>query len=136
MLFRSLATVLTPNVPEAEMLLGRRLADTAELKRAVADLRSRGPGAIVLKGGHFENISATVRDYYADTRGSLEFTHRRLAYDARGTGCTLASAIAAGLARKFTLRRAVIDAEKYLQTCYRHALPIGRAKSRALAHFG
>lgn len=129
-----LATIVTPNLPEAEALLACRLTDSTRIDDAAAELRRHGARAVLLKGGHVDSRASTVRDFYADARGTLEFAHRRLPFSARGTGCTLASAIAAGLARKMPLRRAVREAESYLQECYRHAVPVGRGSARALAH--
>ena len=128
-----LASVVTPNVPEAEILLARSLADAAGLREAATELLRHGAGAVLLKGGHFGGQTPAVYDYFADARGIVRFAHPRLPIAARGTGCTLASAIAAGLAKKLSARRAVRQAEDYLQACYRHATPIGRGTAYVLA---
>ncbi len=102
--------VLTPNIPEAQALLGGGPADAQALLRA-------GPRAVLLKGGH---LSGAPVDLLVTAEGSEEFTAPRIASKARGTGCRLASAIAAGLARGLPLREAVIAARalvrEHLQT--------------------
>ena len=123
-----LATLLTPNLPEAEILLGRRIRDRV---RAAQDLRALGPHAVLLKGGH--GRGSDVRDVLTDARGVTEFRHPRLPIHARGTGCALASAIAAGLARGRSLRAAVADAEAFLQHALAASFPITRGSVRILS---
>jgi hydroxymethylpyrimidine/phosphomethylpyrimidine kinase len=91
--------LLTPNIPEAQALSGGP-PDAASLLR-------QGPAAVLLKGGHLEGDPA---DVLATASGTEVFTAPRIAARARGTGCRLASAIAAGLARGLPLREAVIAA--------------------------
>jgi hydroxymethylpyrimidine/phosphomethylpyrimidine kinase len=125
--------ILTPNLPEAEMLLGRSLADADDRRDAAFDLLTLGPQSVLLKGGHAKG--GKVYDYFVDAnrtkRGapSLQtFTNPRLPIQARGTGCTLASAIAAGLARGLTREAGVAAAERYLQRCMRRAYRPGRGR--------
>jgi hydroxymethylpyrimidine/phosphomethylpyrimidine kinase len=125
-----LATLLTPNVPEAETLLGRRLRGPTDLVGAAQDLLATGARAILLKGGHLRG--PRIRDVLVDGESVTEFEHARLPAAARGTGCTLASAIAAGLARRMELRQAVQEAERFLQAAMRGAYRPGRGKRRAL----
>ena len=128
-----LAQLLTPNVPEAEALLGRSIHGPADLHDAAQELRSLGADSVLLKGGHLHG-SATVRDCFVDNAGQLEFTHRRRKYSVRGTGCTLASAAAANLALGLPMRDAVARAEQYLQQAFRLARRTGRGTSRILHH--
>lgn len=125
-----LADVLTPNVPEAELLLGRRLRRAADLPHAARDLLATGAGAILLKGGHLRG--AIVRDWLADASDTVEFAHDRLNVRARGTGCSLSAAIAAHLALGSTLAEAVRQAERFLQAAMRHAYAPARGPRRAL----
>lgn len=120
-----LATLLTPNLPEAQILLGRRIADPV---RAAHDLLALGARAVLLKGGH--GRGSRVRDVLADARGIAEFVHPRLAVRVRGTGCALASAIAAGLARGRSLRAAVADAENFLQRALAQSYRAGAGSIR------
>ena len=111
------ATLLTPNLPEAEALLGRPIHDPQE---AATALLAQGPGAVLLKGGHGEG--PTLQDILATPTGTEIFEFRRI--DTRhthGTGCTLASAIATGLAQGLTLHAAVTRALAYVQAAIRAA---------------
>lgn len=128
-----LAAVLTPNVPEAEALLGRPLRRAADLEPAARDLLQFGPRAVLLKGGHLRG--AVVCDVLVEARSQARlFTHARLPIAARGTGCTLAAAIAAGLALGLDRAGAVARAERYLQRCMRRAYRAGRGRRLALEH--
>jgi hydroxymethylpyrimidine/phosphomethylpyrimidine kinase len=127
-----LADLLTPNVPEAETLLGRPIRRTADLVPAARDLLGVGPRAVLLKGGHLRGRA--VRDVLVDATSVHEFSHARLPFGVRGTGCTLASAVACGLAHGRDVRTAVRDAEAFLQTAMRRAYRPGRSMQRALEH--
>jgi hydroxymethylpyrimidine/phosphomethylpyrimidine kinase len=127
-----LADLLTPNVPEAEVILGRRIRRVEDLPHAARDLLETGARAVLLKGGHLRG--GTVRDVLTDLRTTAQFTHARLTVAVRGTGCTLSSAVACGLAQGFDLARAVGQAENYLQTCLRRAYRPGRGSRAALGH--
>ncbi|MBW6396211.1 bifunctional hydroxymethylpyrimidine kinase/phosphomethylpyrimidine kinase [Roseomonas sp. HJA6] len=109
-----LATVITPNLPEAEVLTGRPIRDVPAMREAAAALRGLGVPAVLLKGGHLEGNEVT--DLLVTADGAEEFVAPRI--DTRhthGTGCTLASAIAAGLAQGMSLRDAVQRARAYVR---------------------
>ena len=109
-----LATVITPNLPEAEVLVGRPIRDVAGMRDAAAALRALGVPAVLLKGGHLEGD--VVTDLLVTAEGVEEFTSARIATrHTHGTGCTLASAIAAGLAQGMPLRDAVVRARAYVR---------------------
>ena len=109
-----LATVITPNLPEAEVLVGRPIRDVADMRDAAAALRALGVPAVLLKGGHLEGD--VVTDLLVTAEGVEEFTSARIATrHTHGTGCTLASAIAAGLAQGMSLRDAVVRARAYVR---------------------
>jgi hydroxymethylpyrimidine/phosphomethylpyrimidine kinase len=128
-----LASVLTPNIPEAEALLDRRIATAADASRALSDLLALGPKAVLLKGGHLEEGDAVI-DRYADAGARANFEHPRLPLTAHGTGCTFAAAVAAYLAREIppadACRRASDFVGESLQGGYRP----GRADMVVLAH--
>jgi hydroxymethylpyrimidine kinase/phosphomethylpyrimidine kinase/thiamine-phosphate diphosphorylase len=107
-------TLLTPNIPETEQLLGYRLDDAETMVRAAAELRSWGLGAVLIKGGHSK--AATPADYFDDGKRPFWLQGRRVPRDYRGTGCTLAAAISAQLSKGLSLREAVITAHGYLQS--------------------
>lgn len=129
-----LSTLLTPNIPEAEMLLGRTIGDADAADAALAALRDLGAQAVLLKGGHLDE-GDTIVDRYDDGRTDAEFIHGRLAIDAHGTGCTLASAIAANLCRGLNLLTACEASIDYVH----RALALGHAPGRGevvvLDHF-
>ncbi len=109
-----LATVLTPNLPEAGDLLGRTLSDLPEdMREAAAALHALGPKYVLVKGGH--GSGPEVVDVLHDGRRFDEFSAVRIATrNTHGTGCTLSSAIAALLPQRSTVADAVRDAHDYL----------------------
>jgi hydroxymethylpyrimidine/phosphomethylpyrimidine kinase len=116
-----LAALLTPNVREAELLSGILVHDRASMEHAAAAL---GPRPVLVKGGHLPG--ETVVDVLASEAGITWFEEPRLPGPPRhGTGCTLASAIAAGLAQGMTLLDAVRRARAYLQAAIATAPAIG-----------
>jgi hydroxymethylpyrimidine/phosphomethylpyrimidine kinase len=119
-----LATVVTPNLPEAEALTGQSIVTEADMRVAVSALLALGVPNVMLKGGHLE--SSTVTDILAGRDGIEAFSAPRI--DSRhthGTGCTLASAIAIGLAQRMTLRDAVIRARAYVRAAMLSAPALG-----------
>ncbi len=126
-----LTELLTPNLPEAEALLGRRLRSDRDMRAAGKDLLALGASAVLLKGGHSKG--RVVRDYLFSGESVTVFSHSRLPWSVRGTGCTLASAIAAGLASNLPLHDAVARAEQFLQREMRRAYRAGRGGMRAMS---
>jgi hydroxymethylpyrimidine/phosphomethylpyrimidine kinase len=108
------ATVLTPNIPEAAALLEATPAtSTAEIIGQGRALCARGAAAVLMKGGHASGERAT--DWLVTAEGGVhEFSAPRLAARRRGTGCALASAIAAGLAADMTLELACRRAKEHV----------------------
>jgi hydroxymethylpyrimidine/phosphomethylpyrimidine kinase len=119
-----LAAVLTPNLPEAEVLVGRVLADDAAIRDAARRIVDLGPRAVLMKGGH--RPGETVDDLLFDGERFLELPGVRVhTMSTHGTGCTLSAAIAAGLARGLPLLEAVTQAKAYLSEALRQARPLG-----------
>ena len=119
-----LCTIVTPNVPEAEVLTGREIVTDEDARRAAEEIVGLGAGAVVVKGGHRAGADAVDILYdgstfqvYSAPRVDTTSTH--------GTGCTFASAIAAYLARGEPLAEAVGHAKEYLTEALRRAYPIG-----------
>ncbi len=109
-----LAALLTPNVPEAEVLGGMEIADLAAMHAAALALLTLGVPAVLLKGGHLPGDE--VVDVLATECGVTEFRRPRIATrHTHGTGCTLSSAIAVGLAQGLVLEAAVDRARAYVQ---------------------
>ena len=118
------AALLTPNLPEAEALLGVGISGPAAMDAAAMALRGLGPAAVLLKGGHGEG--AVVLDVLADADGIRHFRSPRIeTRHTHGTGCTLASAIAVGIAQGMPLRQAVARARDYVLEAIRRAPGFG-----------
>ncbi|HJU27386.1 MAG TPA: PfkB family carbohydrate kinase, partial [Rhodanobacteraceae bacterium] len=126
-----LADVLTPNLPEAEALTGIAIRNARDGERVAAKLRAFGAQAVLLKGGH--GRGREVVDRWFDARGSFEVRHRRLPFDAHGTGCTLSAALAAGLANSMSPRTAARRAIAFVQRALQHAYTPGMTPLRVLA---
>jgi len=128
-----LATVVTPNIAEAQALTGidvRTLAHALEAAKRILDY---GPRAVVVKGGHLGGTDAV--DLLYDGTSTLEFSAPRSAHSSvHGTGCAFASAIAAGLALGDDLPAAVQRAKTYVAGAITHSFEIG-AGARLLDHF-
>jgi len=120
-----IASVITPNLPEAESLTGMRITDKNEMVAAAQMLLTVGSTAVLLKGGHLPG--PTVRDVLV-TADAVEIfeTPRIDTKHTHGTGCTLASAIAAGLAQGMDLCPAVERARAYVYEALRTAPGLGR----------
>ena len=119
-----LATVVTPNLPEAEALVGHPVATDDEARKAAEEIAALGAKAVVVKGGHAESPDAI--DLLFDGRGFREYVAPRVdTTSTHGTGCTFASAIAAYLALGEPLEEAVGRAKEYLTEALRRAYPIG-----------
>lgn len=127
-----LADILTPNLPEAEALLGQPIRTSAQYDAAGEALLALGAGAVLLKGGHARG--SVVVDRYYDARGVLELRHPRLPLEGHGTGCTLASAIAAELACGHSPRSAVRRAATYVHRALLHGYRPGGGMAHVLRH--
>ena len=119
------AWLLTPNVPEAEALTGLGIASLDDQRRAGEALLARGARAVLMKGGHLHGERVT--DLLLTPQGETLFESARLeTRHTHGTGCTLASACAAGLAQGLTLEAAVARAWAYVQEAIARAPGLGR----------
>jgi hydroxymethylpyrimidine/phosphomethylpyrimidine kinase len=119
-----LADVVTPNIPEAEALLGRTLRTYLQIHEAAREIHKMGPGNVVITGGHREG--ETVVDVLFDGREIHEFSGPRIhTTSTHGTGCTFASAIAARMALGASVPEAVGVARGYLEGALRNAYPVG-----------
>ena len=129
-----MADLLTPNIPEAELLLGRRIPDAAGAEAALDALLATGARAVLLKGGHLDEGDAVV-DRYADAGVRTAFRGPRLQVDGHGTGCTLASAIAANLCRGLVMQEACAAGVGYIRDALRLGVRPGRSDVLVLGHF-
>jgi len=115
-----LADVVTPNIPEAEVLLGRDIRSVEDMRRAARDLGRFGSRSILVKGGHREGDDSSDLLYVCREDRLVTLTAERISSrNTHGTGCTLSSAIAARLARGDTLEDAVPRAKEYISRAIR-----------------
>ena len=128
------ATVVTPNTFEAEVLTGRTVTTESEMKEAAKAIHTLGPRYVVVKGGHLQG-SAESTDLLFDGRDFVEYPAPRIdTMSTHGTGCTFASAIAAGLGRGLDMPDAVGEAKDYVTRAIATAFPVGQGKG-PLNHF-
>jgi hydroxymethylpyrimidine/phosphomethylpyrimidine kinase len=119
-----LATVVTPNLHEAGALTGREIKTLEHMREAARAIRELGPENVVVKGGHLESTAA---DVLYDGHEFTEFRAERIdTKNTHGTGCIFASAIAASLAQKKTVRESVTTAKDFITAAIRASLAIGK----------
>lgn len=119
-----LAALVTPNLPEAEEILGRTIRTIAERRQAARDLVALGPRAAVVKGGH---AGDDVTDVYWDGSEMVELPGIRVATaNTHGSGCVFSAAIAAGLAKGLDPLTAVRHAKEFISGAIEHSLEIGQ----------
>lgn len=127
------AFVVTPNVPEAEVLAGMQIPTVEAAREAARRIHALGPGAVVIKGGHLAGHE--VVDLLFDGRSFVEFRGPRIeGRHTHGTGCTFSAALAANLARDCPLAEAVARAKQYVAGAMRQGPDIGRGHG-PLDHF-
>ena len=118
-----LAEVLTPNIPEAEILYGQTIESAEDMEAAARSIGERYGCAVLCKGGHQLN---DANDLLWTPAGSRWFRGRRIQNpNTHGTGCTLSSAIAANLAKGFTLEESVEKAKEYISGALGAMLDLG-----------
>lgn len=116
--------ILTPNLPEAEQLTGMKIATLSDMEKAGRQLLEEGPIAVLMKGGHKDGDN--VVDLLVSPEGVQTFSHRRIeTRHTHGTGCTLSSAIATGIAQGMNVKTAVARALRYVETAIQHAPGFG-----------
>ena len=118
-----LAALVTPNIPEAETLTGLKIETGEDMQEAARQIVALGAGAVVVKGGH---LSGPAADLLYDGNEFTEFTSERFdTVNTHGTGCTFASAAAAGLAQGKSVKSAVAQAKSYVTEAIRNSYPLG-----------
>lgn len=119
-----LADVLTPNIPEAEILIGRKITSVEDMEEAAKEISSKYKCATLLKGGHALN---DANDYlYAKGEGKWFDGKRIYTNNTHGTGCTLSSAIASNLAKGYPMDEAVKKAKDYISKALAAGLDLGK----------
>jgi hydroxymethylpyrimidine/phosphomethylpyrimidine kinase len=124
-----LATVITPNIPEAERITGIAISSADDISRAAEIMRSMGARKVLIKGGHFESDEHSNDYLFADSEVEVFVTDRIKTSATHGTGCTLSSAIAANLAIGHDLKRAVGIAKRFVTEAIKTAPNIGHGNS-------
>ena len=120
-----LALVVTPNLYEAEGLVGSEVTSLDEMKEAARALHAMGPRSVLVKGGHLQSERAV--DVFFDGRDTLELDGPRFdTDDTHGTGCALSAAIAARLAHGDDLAAAVRAAKEFVSGAIQHSIRIGK----------
>lgn len=119
-----LSSLVTPNIPEAELLSEVTIRSRAEAEIAAKEIHQFGCGAVLLKGGHLEEAPGCDLLYDGEALTWFE-GHLIITTHTHGTGCTYASAISAHLAQKKPLKQAVATAKRYVTEAIRHGLDIG-----------
>jgi hydroxymethylpyrimidine/phosphomethylpyrimidine kinase len=121
-----LADLVTPNLPEAEALLGQPIRGIAGMIEAARRLRELGARAVLLKGGHRRGEAV---DVFADDAGTIVLRAPRIAAaNTRGTGCVLSTACACFLAQGLRLPEVVRRAKAFVTDAIRHSYPLGRGR--------
>lgn len=118
-----MATLITPNLPEAEEILGYKIEDLSTMKKAAIDLHNLGPKYVLVKGGHLSETATDVlydgANFHLLEQERIKTTHTH------GTGCTLSSAITANLAKGISIDESVKIAKAYITNAIMHGFSIG-----------
>lgn len=119
-----LAIVITPNLHEAEALLGKEIKNVEDMKKACVELKKLGSKYVLVKGGHLDLEATDVLydgDNFTLVGGKIIKTKNK-----HGTGCTLSSAIAANLAKGMSMEEAVKEAKRYITVAIEHNIELGK----------
>jgi hydroxymethylpyrimidine/phosphomethylpyrimidine kinase len=127
-----LATVITPNRDEAQVLTGKSIDSMEDMEAAARELLEFGSSAVFLKGGRFG--SGDITDILLTRDELFTFSHEAFEGRFHGTGCALSSAVAAGLALEKALPEAVKDAVEYVQDCLRNSRAPVKGRVGLLGH--
>ncbi|GAB6182025.1 bifunctional hydroxymethylpyrimidine kinase/phosphomethylpyrimidine kinase [Desulfotomaculum defluvii] len=120
-----LATIITPNIPEAEVLTGMTIITLEDRQEAAKHLQHLGAAYVVIKGGHDEGETDVI-DLLYDGQGFTYFTGKRVnTKNTHGTGCTFASAIAAQLAKGMHIKDAVKTSKAFIQAAIENQIEVG-----------
>lgn len=119
-----LATVVTPNIPEAEVITGRRIDGIEDMEKAARMIFEMGSQNVLIKGGHLDDEAT---DILFDGTNIICLKSRRVdTKNTHGTGCTLSAAIASNLAKGYSIGEAVARAKEYITVAIENSLSIGK----------
>lgn len=129
-----LALIVTPNIPEAEVLSGIRVRSVEDMEQAAKKIRSLGPRNVLVKGGHLDSTQEAI-DVLFDGNEIHKYRAQRFnTKNTHGTGCTYSAAICAGLAMGFHLLDAIEDAKEFVTQAIRNSFNLGKGHG-PLNHF-
>ena len=133
------AALVTPNIPEAEVLSGIEIDGLAAMHQAARSLLKLGARTVLIKGGHWPTgrgatERASVIDLFFDGHSFIVLTATRVPGEAHGTGCALSAAIAAWLSRGADLQTATRRAKRFITTVLKRPLMLGSGRC-VLDHF-
>lgn len=118
-----LATILTPNIPEAEVMIKQTIKNESDMEKACHSIHALGVQSVLLKGGH---LKGEPNDLFFDGENFHWIKGKRIfTKNTHGTGCTLSAAIAAHLAKGASLLQAVKRAKEYITVAIEHSLELG-----------
>ena len=121
-----LSTIITPNIPEAEVLSGVGILTADDRKRAAEIMMDYGAKCVVMKGGHMDTGQLAEDIVYLANGETFTLQSERIhTKDTHGTECTFSAAIAAFLANGYSTRDAVVEAKKFIQMAIKHGLKLG-----------
>ncbi|MCG8641020.1 MAG: bifunctional hydroxymethylpyrimidine kinase/phosphomethylpyrimidine kinase, partial [Desulfobacterales bacterium] len=119
-----LATIVTPNIPEAENITEMSIQNLGDMEKAAKLITKMGAKNVLLKGGH---LATDATDLLYDGKNIKVFKTERIhTKNTHGTGCTLSSAIASNLAKGYSIEKSVESAKKYITIAIKHSLSIGK----------
>lgn len=130
-----LATVITPNIPEAQVLSGLEITDSASMENAAKVLSERFGCAVLIKGGHNLNDANDFLYECGSGKGTWFYGKRINNPNTHGTGCTLSSAIAANLAKGMGLSEAVTGAKEYISGALSAMLNLGKGSGPLMHNY-
>lgn len=120
-----LAWIITPNIPEAEVLVNFEIRTLEDVKNAAKKILKLGCRAVLMKGGHLNIDDNKIIDIFYEGHNFVEIKNRKIDKTGHGTGCTLSSAIAAYIAKGFELKDAVKNAINYVHSALEKGFKVG-----------
>jgi hydroxymethylpyrimidine/phosphomethylpyrimidine kinase len=125
--------VITPNIPEAEVLINNKIKTIGDVKNAAKEILKMGCKSVLMKGGHLDTGNE-VFDIFYDGNEFMEIRNKRIDKEGHGTGCTLSSSISANVAKGIELKEAVKEAIIYVHKALEQGLKVGE-KNCVLRHY-
>ncbi len=122
------ASLLTPNIPEAELILGSKIRDVVEMKSAACRITELTGIPCLLKGGHRRDEGYKIRDVFYDGRRCVLYSHKKIRKDVHGTGCFLSSTALAYLAEGYPLEQACRRAVEETVRAVARSRTVGRGR--------